>query len=69
VKKSTNEPGDRYAKIDAPNIIWVVGMPLNVADPVPQVRLFQEGTTNRKIILSVSALQDSSIYKKIKVKS
>jgi hypothetical protein len=68
VKKSTIEPGDKYIKVDATNIIWVVGKPLNVADPVPHVRLVQEGTTNRKITLSVSALQDTSIYKKIEAK-
>ncbi len=68
MKKSTIAPGDRYIKVDAPNIIWVVSQPLNVADPVPHVRLVQEGTTNRKITLSVSALQDTSIYKKIEVK-
>ncbi len=68
MKKSMIEPGDRYAKVDAPNIIWVVGKPLNVADPVPHVRLVQEGTTNRKITLSISALQDTSIYKKIQAK-
>jgi hypothetical protein len=69
VKKSTISPGDRYIKVDAPNIIWVVGKPLNVADPVPHVRLVQEGTTNRKITLSISALQDKTIYKKIEARS
>ena len=68
MKKSNIEPGDRYIKVDAPNIIWVVGKLLNVADPVPHVRLVQEGTTNRKITLSISALQDTSLYKKIEAK-
>jgi hypothetical protein len=68
VKKSAIVPGDRYIKVYAPNIIWVVGKPLNVADPVPHVRLVQEGTTNRQITLSVSALQGTSIYKKIQAK-
>jgi hypothetical protein len=63
-KNTAIEPGDRYIKVDVPNIIWVVGKPLNVADPVPHVRLIQEGTTNRKITLSVPALQDTLIYKK-----
>jgi hypothetical protein len=69
VKKSTIEPGDKYIKVDATNIIWVVGKPLNVADPVPHARLVQEGMPNRKITLSISALQDTSIYKKIKAKT
>lgn len=68
MKKSTIAPGEKYIKVDAPNIIWLVGKPLNVADPVPHVRLVQEGTTNRQITLSVSALQDTSIYKKIQAK-
>lgn len=57
--------GDRYIKVDALNIVGVVGHPLNVADPVPHVPLVQEGTTSRKITLSVPALQDASIYKKV----
>ena len=59
------EPGDRYIKVDAPNIIWVVSHPLDVADPVPHVRLVQEGAANRQITLSVSALQDPRMYKKV----
>ena len=68
VKKSMIKLGDRYVKVDAPNIIWVVSKPLNAADSVPHVLLVQEGTTNRKITLSISALQDTSIYKKIETK-
>ena len=59
------EPGDRYIKVDAPNIIWVVSHTVDVADPVPHVRLVQEGSANRKITLSISALQDKSIYKRV----
>ncbi len=64
-KNTTIEVGDRYVKVDAPDIIWVVSDPLNVADPVPHVRLVQEGATNRKITLSVSALQDAKMHKKV----
>jgi len=60
---------DRYVKVDAPSIVWVVDTVLSLSDPVPHVRLVQEGTENRKITLSVSALQDNSIYKKIEAKS
>jgi hypothetical protein len=63
--KSTIEIGDRYIKVDAQNIIWVVSMLVNVADRIPHVRLVQEGTTKRNITLSALALQDTSIYKKI----
>lgn len=63
--KATVKSGDRYIKIDAPDIVWIVGNALDVADPVPHVRLVQERTANRKITLSVSALSDTSIYKKI----
>ncbi len=69
MKKSTIAPGDRYIKLDAPNIIWVVSHALNVADPVPHVRLVQEGPSGRQITLSVAALQDTSLHKKIEVKS
>ena len=69
MKKSNIEPGYRYVKVDAPNIIWVVSHTLNVADPVPHVRLVQEGMQNRKITLSIPALQDTSIYKKMEPKS
>ena len=59
------EVGDRYVKVDAPSIVWVVSHPLDVADPVPHVRLVQEGAANRKITLSVSALQDPKMHSKV----
>ena len=62
------QTGDRYAKVDAPNIIWIVSKSLNIDDSVPHVILVQEGATNRKITLSISALEDASIYKKIEAK-
>jgi hypothetical protein len=61
--------GDRYIKVDAPTIIWVVSDIQNVADPVPHVRLVQEGRVNRQITLSVPTLRDTSIYKKIEANS
>ncbi len=67
--KSAAKLNDRYIKLDAPNIVWVVSRILNVADPVPHVSLDQEGMPNRKITLSIHALGDSSIYKKIEAKS
>ncbi len=67
--KATVKTGDRYIKTDAPGIVWLVGKGLGVADRVPHVRLVQEGMPTRKITLSVSALQDTSIYKKIAAKS
>jgi hypothetical protein len=63
------EPGDRYIKVDAPSIIWVVSNIQNVTDPVPHARLVQEGRVNRQITLSVPTLKDTSIYKMIEAKS
>ena len=68
MKKSTIALGEKYIKVDAPNIIWLVGRPVNIDHPVPHVWLVQEGKANRKITLSVSALQDTSIYKKVEAK-
>jgi hypothetical protein len=67
--KSNIEPGDRYIKVDAPNIVWVVSDIQNVADAIPHVRLVQEERVNRQITLSVPTLRDTSIYKKIEAKS
>jgi len=61
-------PGDRYIKVDAPSIIWIVTQTVNITDPVPHVRLVQEGRTNRQITLSVPTMKDTSIYKKIEAK-
>lgn len=55
---------DLYIKLDAPNIVWVVDQLLSVSDPVPHVRLVQ-AESSRQITLSVPALQDASIYKKL----
>ncbi|MBT4627351.1 MAG: hypothetical protein HOC63_11750 [Rhodospirillales bacterium] len=64
-KNTTAELGDRYIKVDAPGIVWVVSELLNVSDPVPHVRLVQEGSANRKITLSASALQDTNMHRKV----
>ena len=63
------EPGDRYIKVDSPNIIWVVSHIQNVADPVPHISLVQEGRVSRQITLSDPTMKDKSIYKKIDSKS
>ena len=65
LKKSAIKLDDCYIKVGVPSIVWVVRRLLNVADPVPHVLLVQEGASNRQITLSIPALQDSSIYKKI----
>ena len=66
--KASVDLGDRYIKLDAPNIFWIVSDILNVADPVPHVRLVHDGTSGRQITLSVAALQDTSLHKKIEAK-
>jgi len=63
--KSTIEPGDRYIKVDAPSIVWVVSHIQNKVDAIPHVGLVQEGRMNRQITLSVPTLGDTSIYRKI----
>ncbi len=69
MKKSAIKLDDRYIKVGVPSIVWVVRRLLNVVDPVPHVLLVQEGVPNRQITLSIPALQDTSIYKKIEVNS
>jgi|ETNmetMinimDraft_33_1059910.scaffolds.fasta_scaffold22139_2 hypothetical protein len=69
LKKSAIKLDDRYIKVGVPSIVWVVRRLLNVVDPVPHVLLVQEGVPNRQITLSIPALQDTSIYKKIEVNS
>ena len=57
--------GDKYIKVGAPNIIWVVSSLLSVADSIPHVVLHQKGIPKRQITLSVTGLQDTSIYKRV----
>jgi hypothetical protein len=56
---------DRYIKVGVPQIIWVVTRVLELTDSVPHVSLIQEGKANRQITLSIPALLDTTIYKKI----
>ena len=56
---------DLYVKVGVPHIKWVVSRILNLSDSVPHVALVQEGKPSRQITLSVPALMDSTIYKKI----
>lgn len=59
------EVGDRFAKVDAMNMVWVVTQVLNVSDPTSHVQLLREGPIRRQITLSVTALSDKSLYRKL----
>ncbi len=65
--KSTVNLHDRYIKVGVPKVVWVVGRLLETTDPIPHVVLYQEGPSNRQITLSVTGLQDTSIYKRVEV--
>jgi len=65
VKKSAVNLGDRFIKVYNKKIVWVVSHFLEVDDVIPHALLVQEGASNRKITLSIPALQDASIYKKL----
>lgn len=56
---------DKFVKVGVPQIIWEVSRILDLTDSVPHVSLVQEGKSNRKITLSIPALLDETIYKKI----
>lgn len=55
---------DRFAKADAPNIIWRVVRILDARQPAHAV-LAQEGRPQRQITLSIEALGIASIYRKL----
>jgi hypothetical protein len=66
VEKNLNvEINDQFVKVGVPHIIWIVSRILDLADAIPHVSLVQEGKPTRQITLSVLALLDSTIYKKI----
>ena len=56
---------DRYVKVGVPQIVWIVNRILDLTDSVPHVGLLQEGKSNRQITLSIPALLDTTIYKRI----
>ncbi len=56
---------DKFVKVGVPHIIWIVSRILDLTDSVPHVALVQEGKPNRQITLSIPALLDETIYKKI----
>ena len=65
MKKHSVEIGDCFVKPETPGTVWVVqrivdqpGLPLHA-------RLKSRGRLDRKIVLSVSALVDSSLYQRI----
>jgi hypothetical protein len=57
--------GDRFAKVDGTTMVWVVTRLLDVLDPIPHVQLLREGPVNRHITVSVTALSDKSLYRKL----
>ena len=67
IKNTDVNINDRYVKIGAPQIVWIVTRILDLTDAVPHVALVQEGKPNRQITLSIPALFDPTIYRKIEV--
>ncbi len=57
--------GDHFAKVDAPTKPWVVMRFLTMTNPIPHVQLHQKGKSNRQITLSVAALSDKRLYRRV----
>jgi hypothetical protein len=59
------KPGDRFVKVDAPSMVWVVGRVMNLASAIPHFQLRQMGKGNRQVTISAVALADKSLYRKL----
>ena len=44
--------GDRFVKVDAPSMVWVVGRVMNLACAIPYAHLRQMGKGNRQVTIS-----------------
>lgn len=57
--------GDCFVKVDAPTIIWEVTRVLTMTDPIPHVQLHQKGKSSRQITLSIGALADKKLFRRV----
>jgi len=58
-------PNDRFVKLDAPSMAWVVDRVMNLASAIPHAQLRQIGKGNRQVTISVATLADKLLYRKL----
>ena len=63
--KMTVNIGDKFSKLDAPDIVWTVSRIIEENFPLPHVILVEEGRPARQITLSVPALEIKSMYTRL----
>jgi hypothetical protein len=65
VAKPKIEAGDRFTKIDTSKIVWTVDHLVDKPDQHPSALLVREDRPRIQISLSLSALNDPILYKKL----
>ena len=61
----TVKVGDRYSKLDAPSIVWMVSRIIEKNFPIPHAILIDEHRKSRQITLSIQALETKEMYTKL----
>lgn len=61
-KKKTVNPGDCFAKVEAPATVWVVARLMDIPEAGEHVQMYQQDHPRRTLTVSKSALLDRSIF-------
>ncbi len=64
-QKTAVQRGDKFIKVDNPEIVWEVEGPVDHLEMEPHVRLTQIGRPKRKLTLAVSVLLDSNFHRRV----
>ena len=65
MKPTSIKVGDEFIKSEVPNTVWVVKQLVEFPGLVPHAELISQGFNRRTITLSLNALADQNLYRRI----
>ena len=65
MKSTSIKVGDKFIKLEVPNMVWVVKRLMAIPGMLPHAELKVRGHLSRSMTLSLDALTDQNLYLRI----
>ncbi len=65
MKSTSIKVGDKFIKPEVPNMVWVVKQFVKIPDMPPHAKLIVQGRLRGSMTISLDALTDQSLYRRI----
>ena len=65
MKSTSIKVGDKFIKPEVPNMVWVVNRLVEIPGMPPHAKLIVQGRLNQSMMLSLEALTDQNLYRRI----